>query len=388
MKFLLTLYTLLLINTLIAQQKVYINFNYINVQTGTIENFNTLVVDNKGNSKIYSRYISNIDAIDLQGKFIMPTLYDMHIHWPDTLISSFTTIWQNAGIGNIRVMKSNVHTINDINISGQNKINYAVGFPFYSSTVVLKTKKFIDSIKKQGYQFIKFFSVANQDLFVQIANAAKKAKLGICGHALNNVSIDVAFENGYSSVEHCGYIDKLWGNGLDSAITKFKNYNVAVCPTLDWMLIAYGVTSKDALISRNEKAKNLENLQAFWENKYQSPEQNFGKNVEKMKQNALAQLEKKLMILKKLDSAGVSIIAGSDAEEAYQAPGYSLIEELKHIAKAGISNQKILQMATINAEIYWQKLTQKSAPKKFILLNENPLENLDALYTAKPILLK
>ena len=371
-------------STIFAQAQittVYINVNYVDLYKGGITK-KVIVAKNKiGNFAIIKKIPkSKVEIIDGKEKYLMPSLYDMHVHWPTTLSKEYFESCTAAGVTNIRVMKSETNTIKEIkNIKN---ISFKVGYPFYSSYNLKNAIAFVDSIKKQGYNFIKFFSVKKkiENDFIKVAKAAWHKGIIICGHALGNVKMDTAFYYGYKSVEHVGYLDKLSDNALDSAIQKFKQYNVAVCPTLDWMLVAYGATTKEQLISRNSSASINAELQNHWDTLYKTPAQNFGDNATKYADFAKNSIAKKIINLKKLKEAGVKIIVGSDAEEAYQAPGFTLIEEMKHIAKAGFTNMEVLQMATVNAYYYWNIEIKKKVIHLNTLYDKNPLEDLNNLY--------
>ncbi len=379
-------YLLFVIMTTVSNAQIktiYTNINYIDLLKGnTSKNAIVAVYKNGLVTPITAmpKKESKIKIIDATGKYMMPSLYDMHVHWPSILTNEYFTTCSQAGITNVRVMKAEPTTIKAM--SSFKNIEFTVGYPYNDEYTLKNATTFIDSIKKEGYHFIKFFSVKNEADFKAIAIAAQKAQLKICGHALANVKMDTAFYYGYKSVEHVGYLDKLKDDALDSAIQKFKQYNVAVCPTLDWMLVAYGAISKATLIDRNKNTNINTILTNHWDTLYKSPQQNFGENAAQYAEFANKNIAKKLLILKKLKEAGVKIIIGSDAEEAYQAPGYSLIEEMKHIAKAGFTNMEVLQMATINAEKYWHDNNKKNIKKTFIIVDKNPLDDLNNLYNS------
>jgi hypothetical protein len=371
-------------STLAQKQTVFYNIHYIDITKGTVTKNAVVSIDVNGNLRLLkTKPVASATLVlkNGEGNYLMPSLYDMHVHWPDVMADNYFNSCLATGISHIRIMNSSAETMNYIKNRKRNQPFFQVGFPIrdtYSFTDALLS---MDSIKKEGYDFIKFFNVKNQQEFVQLAIAAKKNKLPICGHALPNVSMDTLFKYGYKSVEHVGYLENLKDKALDSAILKFKKYNVAVCPTLDWMLVAYGALSEDSLKLRAGAAYAKEYYYKHWDTVYKKPSESFGENASKYAEFAKKSVAKKLLILKKLQQAGVTIILGSDAEEPYQTPGYSLIEEMKIVAKAGFTNLQILQMATIHAEKYWNS-TAKPIDKKsksYVLYRNNPLENLNNL---------
>ncbi len=355
---------------------VYNHVNYIDIDKGAVQ-VDVSVKINNGTIKVVK---SKKKGEDLKGKFLMPALLDMHVHWPDTLNLEHANAWAQAGVSNIRIMNSDAATAHQRKLSSLENIETSIGFPFRKQHNVLNAAQLMDSIKGAGFNFVKFFSVQSQQSFIDLAKAAQEAKLPICGHALTNVQIDTAFYYGYKSVEHVGYLENLTGSTLDSALQKFKQYDVAICPTIDWTLVAYGYLTKDSIINRSTYLKNGANLAAYWNQTYTTPNERFGDKAPQYANAAKSILAKRQAILLKAHNMGISIIAGSDAEEAFQVPGFSLVAELKHIASAGISNADVLKMATSNAAKYWKQTNNKAPKAAYILLDKNPLLDLSNLY--------
>jgi imidazolonepropionase-like amidohydrolase len=384
---------LLFLCTTINAQKVTVfkNVQFVDVDKGKIYENAVVLITVNGVATVINKAtlakLNNYNAIDGKGLYLMPALYDMHIHWPEQNELAYFELCKQAGVGNFRVMSSLPAAIE---YKKKEKIQgFSIGFPVRAGTNFVNAKLFTDSIKGAGYDFIKIFSISSQDAFIALAKAAQKNNLPLCGHALNNVSIDTVFKYGYKSVEHVGYLDKLSDLALDSAIEKFKKYKVAVCPTLDWQNMAYHAFSKDSFQYRAGYQQGMAVYKTHWDTTYESSVKQMGADEAKYIDFAKKSLEKKLMVLKKLAEKQVPIIIGSDAEEPYQTPGYSLIEELKLIQKAGFTNLQLLQMVTLNAANYYagiKKTTNTKRNDQFILLAKNPVENIDNLTTVKELI--
>ncbi len=90
---------------------------------------------------------------------------------------------------------------------------------------------------------------------------------------------------------------------------------------------------------------------------------------------------KGLELTGKAHQAGVKIIAGTDANDTYVIPGFSLHDELQELVKAGLTPMEALQTATVNPATYFGLSSDYgaiSAGKKadMILLDANPLEEI------------
>jgi imidazolonepropionase-like amidohydrolase len=92
-------------------------------------------------------------------------------------------------------------------------------------------------------------------------------------------------------------------------------------------------------------------------------------------------LEKFGPVLKNAVDAGVCVLLSPD-ECVFNVPGFSMYEEMKLYKAAGLTNYQILKCATLNAATCLKE--QKSwgsieigKKANFVLLNSNPLENID-----------
>jgi imidazolonepropionase-like amidohydrolase len=86
----------------------------------------------------------------------------------------------------------------------------------------------------------------------------------------------------------------------------------------------------------------------------------------------------RMVNLKKLQDGGVTIIAGTDAGNIGTLHATSYLQELKTMQQSGLSTWQVLQAATINpAHVLGEG--SPSQPANLLLLNGNPIDNLDNL---------
>jgi imidazolonepropionase-like amidohydrolase len=98
--------------------------------------------------------------------------------------------------------------------------------------------------------------------------------------------------------------------------------------------------------------------------------------------NELKALDEKYKIIKQLIEAQVPMILSPDATSKYMVAGFSVLGEMQLLKNANLSNYEILKMATVHFsnlfnENYGTIEVGKNAD--FILLDTNPLEDLNAL---------
>ena len=388
MKFLNTFFALLLSVFCFAQKKydvVITNITVINTSTGKAEKGKNIYIKND-QIEITSE-VKKIAEPKVQingtGNYFMPALFDMHVHYPDQHAERFFKLQTAAGIATSRVMKTLPEATEQYkNYTDIPNLKLAYNF-FGKETYPLDSiATIISSLKRKGYHFIKIFGIKNEAFFDEVMAAALKNNITVCGHALSNIAANKLLSSGYKSIEHVGYFDKAKTNeALDSLVKIAVKNNVFVCPTLDWSMMVYHSIPQDSLKYRSGYAIGNKLYNIDWDTTYNS----FNKTaITQRKQYAdfmRNDVAKKIEILKKMRANGLMIIAGSDAEEPYQTPGFSLVDELLLIKKAGYSNLELLKMVTENPMLYFGN--KISDNKDFILLSENPLTNISNLSTVK-----
>ncbi|MCC5929271.1 MAG: amidohydrolase family protein [Cyclobacteriaceae bacterium] len=99
-----------------------------------------------------------------------------------------------------------------------------------------------------------------------------------------------------------------------------------------------------------------------------------------------------MRVLKALVRTNAQIIAGTDYPNPWAFPGFSLHDELEIYVQAGMSPLQALQTATINPSIVMnnQKIgrVEKGALASLVLLNTNPLEDINAVRDIESVILR
>lgn len=368
------------------------NVNIIDVITGKITPSMTVLIKN-GEIEMTNKMIKIPEPkmqIDGTGKYFMPALYDMHVHFPEQNAERFFQLQTAAGIVSSRIMKSTKETVAFTKRAKQIP-SLMISYNFFGDeTYKLDSiPKVIKSLKAKGYDFIKVFGVKDEAQFDVIMTAAKANKIMVCGHALSKVPAKKLLVSGYKSIEHVGYFDKVKNpKTLDSLIDLSIDKNVFVCPTLDWVTMGYQSANKDSFQYRAGYAVGTKLYGVEWDTTYNNNTKQFGGQEKQYAEYAEKDVANKIEVLSKMRKRGLMIIAGSDAEEPYQTPGFSLIDELKQIQKAGYSNFQLVQMVTVNASYYYaiNFVNTKIKKNNFILLSKNPLDKIDNLGTVEYLL--
>ena len=389
-------------------------------QTVVIAGDYIISVSNSTNVKI-----SNARLIDATGQYLIPGLWDMHVHsafgdWFPGGRDIILPLFIANGVTGVRDMGGDTlvllewrKEISSGQIIGPRMIisgpmldgylpNGKLRFP---SSVAITTPASavaaVDSLKKQGVDFIKVQSVISHDAYLAAAAEAHKQGLPIVGHVPDKVRIKEVVEAGQKSIEHLMGIfegcsteeDKfIKGEGnlklllttQDSercnALTRLLAQNQTwQVPTLAWQR---GGTFLD---QRDLKHQPLDKyVPAYWR------DVTWRRFTDEMMPDLVRDplplrqeyFSRNLQMVGALHRAGVPFMAGTDtAPGVYIIPGFSLHDELANFVEAGFTTMESLQTATSNPAKFLGRESSfgSVAPGKvadLVLLTVNPLENI------------
>jgi hypothetical protein len=152
-------------------------------------------------------------VIDAGGKFLIPGLWDMHVHWygRDTL-----TLFTANGVTGIREMFGNSDLLrwrDEIAKGSLQGPRMVVASPIIdgpqpvwpNSTSVrdeAEGRKAVTRVKQWGADFVKVYSLLPREAYFGIADEARKQGLSFVGHVPFTVSAAEASDAGQKSIEH------------------------------------------------------------------------------------------------------------------------------------------------------------------------------------------
>jgi imidazolonepropionase-like amidohydrolase len=367
----------------------------------------------------------NARVIDAGGQYLIPGLWDMHVHsafgdWfpggRDIILPLFiangVTGVRDMG-GEIPVLMKWRKEIASGQIIGPRMVisgpmldallpNGKLRFPSsVAVTTPASAAAAVDSLKKQGVDFIKIQSVISHDAYLAAAAEAHKQGLPIVGHVPDKVRLAEVVAAGQKSVEHLMGIfegcsteeDKfIQGEGnlklllstrdqtrCDSLIKLLAQNQTWQVPTLAWQR---GGTFLD---QRDLKHQPLDKyVPAYWR------DVTWRRFTDEMMPELLRDplplrqeyFARNLQMVGAMHHAGVPFMAGTDtAPGVYIMPGFSLHDELANFVEAGFTPMESLQAATSNpAKFLGMEATLGSIePGKsadLVLLSANPLDDI------------
>jgi len=396
----------------------------INVENGKVSENQTVLIEANTIKSISSQAIPDgkNTVYDCTGKFLIPGLWDMHIHdagddssnrneyVPLFLVNGITGIRDMWGEEEMLKLKSDIASgkfmgprmvIGSPIIDGVN--------PFFRGSLSAVTEKqgrqYVDSLSMAGYDFIKIYSLVREPVYLAIAEECKKKGIPLEGHLPSEIGLEEALDAGQRSFEHNFNINR-YLTGKEPDIVKWAHHyldtvqstrngefmvkteplhisekdfhvsqevlnkmiknRVAVVPTLT---LAQGRSQPPDLMAK--QTKGLEYLSFGFVNywMHQSPilpqelVQSFGAAA------------------KFLMNKGVLILAGTDVNNPFCVPGFGLQQELINLHEAGLTNLQVLQAATLNPAKFLYKENELGTVTvgklaDLLVLEANPLTDI------------
>ncbi len=397
----------------------------VDVRTGALQPEQTVVLERNhiasvGPSKS-SKYPRNAPSVNCRGLFLIPGLWDMHVHlvfgdwFPDAKDISLPLFVAN-GVTGVRDMGSEL----DIVQGWRDEIEAGrlIGPRIYTSGPMLDGRKprfpsslaigtpedahrAVADLKRRGADFIKLQSLIPREAVFAIAEEAKKQEIAFEGHVPDAVRANEMSEAGMKSFEHLIGIfegsspsegEFLKGNktegkflatydaaraaSLAALLAKNQTWQ---CPTLVWERGGNLIDVSD--FSKDERVKYVP---ASWKNKTwkrftEEITQGYGTDDLAIRKRFV---DKELEVVGMLHHAGVPFLAGTDTPAGVHIfPGYSLHEELRRFVGAGFTPLEALQTATMNPARFFGIEDQAGTVEKgkfadLVLLSANPLEDI------------
>ena len=388
------------------------NVNVVPVSKDTIL-FNKMVhIKNGVIEKITDNLsINNIEIIDANNKYLTPGLIDMHVHVWDRyelglyLSNGVTTVRNLWGMPmHLRIKQDieNDEILAPLFYTTGPKLTGPefIGDDNLNLTNPEEAKEKIISYKERGYDFIKTYYGLTDDLFTVIAKQAKTSEMDIIAHPSQKIPYANHLIPQVKSLEHAEEIiqqplnytlDSLKLKSIVSDIAKTKH--ISFSPTLIVYYNIYNMLLDDDILN----SEQLGNMNAMIRTTDSKTQFNRWYNTKLNDSSIVSSIKKQhdfhLYIVNQLHEAGVPIVCGTDAGIGITLPGNSIHQELAFYKEAGLSNYEVLKTATINASNTHRVFNnlgtiEEGKIANLLLLDNNPLESLDALKKPSQLFIK
>jgi imidazolonepropionase-like amidohydrolase len=423
--------------TVRAQSPIVVrNATTVDVQTGSLRPAQTVIIEGTRTKTIGEAAQlatpKGARIVDGTGKFLIPGLWDMHVHATGPGVDRlFLPVLVANGVTGVREMFGTFRWYADARAMakrGEIVMPRLVGSghildgkpQIWQSVEVAdaaQARHAVDSLARGGAAFIKVYSRLTPDEFRAIADEAKKHNLSFAGHVPTLVSVDEALSLGMASIEHlqmfttaCSSQEEAFRSALLDAVASPKGWDSAgvisrlqlpmlrqtfdrerctalakrVAASNTWMVptvvVLHSTTHLDDPSLRNDP--RLQYIPEFFKTGW-NPANDFRFRAVTPEGWAARKriFDEQLSILRILHDAGAKFLAGTDLSNPYLYPGFSLYDELTYLTKNGFSNLEALQTATINPARFLNATDSlgtiaEGAVADLVLLDANPLVDI------------
>lgn len=413
-------------NKIIPNQTLYIN--------------NDLIIETGKSTVPSKKYIAQ-QTINAKDKFIMPSLWDMHVHFGgDTLIVEnklLLPLYIAMGISHVRDCAGDI-SLSVLEWKKAIEKDELLGPTIFTSGPKLEginsiwpgdleiadeqgLSKALDSLQKLKVDFIKITdNTLHPDLYLKSIQEARKRGYKITGHIPSAMNVETFSKNGLSAIEHIGYLQRSASNNEDSitrwrstgkinsreaselylksfdsatAIKRFKQLasnGTAVVPTING---SYITTYLD--VDNHENDDYLKYLGPALKRTYNWRIQRAANDNKEAISFRHQNFEAAANLLPLLHNAGVTILAGTDAGylNSFNYPGLGMHHELAIMVKYGLTPQQALLCSIVNGPAFFNQSAQYGAVatnKKadLLLLNKNPLAAIENTQSIDAVVIK
>ena len=351
-------------------------------------------------------------VIDATGKYLIPGMWDMHVHVDVTGGRPLLGLFVAAGVTGVRDMNGDLARLRGwqreiaagtlagprMVVSGPYITGRASPLPHLLALTPAEGERAVDSLARIGVDFIKVHNRLSPETSAAIGRAAARHGMVVAGHVSLPLSPLDAARSGVRSEEHL-YAFPNWCSPADSAViagaTELQQYVMGRCtsepqaamyvalareqtwitPTLG---VQQGLAELRVPIVRGDSTAQyysdalLERLAEEFELPPAPPAAAVAAGQRLF--------ERRLALVGALHRAGVRLLGGTDSPLTVGGPGASLVGELEWLVRAGLTPREALRTVTTEPARYFaaDSLGSVSAGRvaDLVLLDADPLEDV------------
>jgi amidohydrolase family protein len=381
-------------------------------------------------------------VVDASGRFLIPGLWDMHVHLGETERS--LPLYVANGVTGVRDMGGDpkkVFAWRERTASGAllgprivacGPIIDGPDPAAHGPTVVAGSpeegRKAVADLARSGSDCVKVYDRLPRPVYFAIVHEAKKRRLPVVGHSPLSVTTAEASDAGQRSIEHLGTIFE----GSSSIEPELRRLEAAPPPAGDpsefprriaargeRMLDTYDERKAAALFRRLAKNRTwqvptlvVKRGQAFIDDLSRSgderlkyipapdrewwrPEKNF---FARYRTPGYITFKKRLYrreleLVAAMQRAGVPLLTGTDVSSAWVFPGFSVHDELGLFVEAGLTPMEALQAATRGPATFLGELASSGTVERgktadLVLLDADPLRDIRNTRKIRAVVLK
>ncbi len=386
-----------------SQDIVLDRVNYIDVNTGQLIKDQQIHISQGKIVSVGSPASSTptgAKVIDLDGAFVVPGLFDMHVHLHDRKYLGLYLSYGVTSLRNMRGLPMHLRWKHEL------KSKQWLGSNLYTSSPVLDGEKYAHALQqvvastekardlvgryqKAGYDFIKAYGYLDKEVFSAIRKEALRLNFPIAKHGPNPISgLSLQSNRGLQSLEH---VEDIFQGPLNfsfdrekmvSWVSELKKIDPTITPTLATFHHLTQLSHKKEAFVDSLPLNTLSPLYRMINREF-AVKRWLGASQEQAEWNSREEAFL-FEIVKEMDRQELTLLVGSDGGTLYMPPGLSTHLEIELLVKAGVSPMKVLQAATINAATALGVADKTGSidvgrAADLLILAENPMENISAL---------
>jgi imidazolonepropionase-like amidohydrolase len=421
-----------------AEEQPPLALTHVTVFDGTgrpLQIDQTVVIENKRITRIASsagvKLSKDTRIIDAHGKFLIPGLWDMHVHiagvnadpsWSKNVLLPLLVA---NGITGVRDMGGDLDALlawrRDIESGALLGPHIVAAGPFivaggkksaeqYPVANAAEAREAVRDLKQRGADFIKIITLPSKEAFFALADEAGKQHISFVGHLPIEVGALEASNAGMRGIEHFFYSE--FALSLSSKEEELRRRLMEAQAKRDFAgeeeirheaEASYSAEKAATLFAALKKNKTCvtptlaslditahpelwraDDPQLAFVAPAMAKEWRDSFNDAGMKQRAASlgrQTANDWKLTGELHRAGVSLLAGSDSLDPFVFPGQSLHQELAEFVRAGFTPAEALQAATRGAAQFLEReqdfgTVETGKLADVTLLDANPLEDI------------
>lgn len=349
--------------------------------------------------------------VDATGKFLIPGLWDMHVHaLVDSRLATFFPLFLANGVTGVRNMGSPMPLARIAALRAESDEGQILAPRIVASgpivdgprsgvaapvivTTATEARHTVDSLHRSGADFVKVYNNLSHDAFLAIAGEANALALPIAGHLPFAVSPLEAARAGQKSVEHMGSpsgglllacstdeaaIRRRWVDAVTDTTIMREDVVRLLAATIPQILDSYNRTKAEQLARELARRRTwqtptfvlLQRFAALADTAERDDStQRYLPRAERERGDprtvsAIRRLPREIargyarLYPKQVElagimrRAGVEFLAGTDTPIMLLVPGFSLHDELEAFVAAGFSPVDALRAATLGPARY------------------------------------
>jgi tetratricopeptide (TPR) repeat protein len=370
----------------------------------------------------------NAETVDATGKFLIPGLWDMHVHWYD---KDYLPLFIANGVTGVRQMfgaPEHYQWRKEIEAGQRVGPHMLIASPIvdgpkpvWPGSIAVSNasegRRAVIEIKQSGADFVKVYSLLPRDAYFAIADESKREGIPFEGHVPDSISVEEASNAGQKTIEHLtGVLNacssreaELRGLAQEAedqppsarfAGSKYrerqelalgtysperaeilfgvlKKNQTWQCPTLT-VLRSFAYSDAPSFTNDPRLKYIPRDIASSWD-----PKADIYLKAKTADDWALSKkvFRKELETVGAMQRAGVQILAGTDTLNPFCFPGFSLHDELELLVQAGLTPMQALQATTLHPARFLgrEKDLGTIASGKIadlVLLDANPLDDI------------